>query len=397
MAKIIERVGARERQYVEEVLSNYFRSSAGYKMTKRLEDAFAEKFGVNYAVAFCNGTATLHAALEVLGVREGDEVIVPPLTMSSTTFCVLQANATPVFADVDPDTFQISAKSIEERITPKTKAIVPVSLYGLAPDFDAIKAIAKKHNLAILEDDAQCFLGKYKGQMVGSIGDIASFSFQGSKHMTCGEGGMLTTNSEELADKIRKYSCLGYASVGTKSGKIAKNDIQAPDYNRHLHMGWNYRMSDVCSAVALGQLEHLDELVDMRKNSAKIFGDAIEGNKILIPQKVGADYENAYWCYTAKLVDDSIGWRTFRDKYLELGGDGVYGAWKLTYQEPMFQTMNFLGREKYLSENAHYENGICPNAEYLQPRLMQFKTNYYDLEVAKVKAEALAKTIKYFE
>ena len=151
---MIQRVGEKERQYVEEVLSNNFRSSAGYKMTKRLEDAFAEKFGVNYAVAFCNGTATLHAALEVLGVREGDEVIVPPLTMSSTTFCVLQANATPVFADVDPDTFQISAKSIEERITPKTKAIVPVSLYGLAPDFDAIKAIAKKHNLAILEDFA---------------------------------------------------------------------------------------------------------------------------------------------------------------------------------------------------------------------------------------------------
>ena len=134
----IQRVGELERKYVEEVLSNNFRSSAGYKMTKRLEDAFAEKFNVNYAVAFCNGTATLHAALEVLGVREGDEVIVPPLTMSSTTLCVLQANATPIFADVDPDTFQISAKSIEERITPKTKAIIPVSLYGLAPDFDAI-------------------------------------------------------------------------------------------------------------------------------------------------------------------------------------------------------------------------------------------------------------------
>ena len=150
----IQRVGELERKYVEEVLSNNFRSSAGYKMTKRLEDAFAEKFNVNYAVAFCNGTATLHAALEVLGVREGDEVIVPPLTMSSTTFCVIQANATPIYADVDPDTFQISAESIEARITPKTKAIIPVSLYGLAPDFDAIKAIAKKHNLAILEDEA---------------------------------------------------------------------------------------------------------------------------------------------------------------------------------------------------------------------------------------------------
>ena len=148
---------------------------------------------------------------------------------------------------------------------------------------------------------------------------------------------------------------------------------------------------------ALGQVERLDELVNVRIESAKIFNDAIAGNKILIPQKVGPEYVNSYWCYAAKLVDDSIGWRTFRDKYLELGGDGVYGAWKLTYQEPMFKTMNFLGREEFLTPGISYQDGICPNAEYLQPRLMQFKTNYYNLEVAKVKAEALAKTIAYFE
>ena len=262
---IIQRVTDLERKYVNEVLDGQFRTSNGYKMTKRLEEAFAEKFDSAYAIAFCNGTATLHAALEVVGVGEGDEVIVPPLTMSSTTLCVLHANATPVFADVDPDTFQISARSIEERITPRTKAIIPVSLYGLCPDFDAINAIAKKYNLAVIEDDAQCFLGKYKGKTVGTLGDIASFSFQSSKHMTSGEGGMLITNSEELADKIRKYSCLGYASVGTKQGRIAKNDIQAPDYSRHIILGWNYHMSDVCSAVALAQTERLEELAHQKK------------------------------------------------------------------------------------------------------------------------------------
>ena len=195
---IIERVGARERQYVEEVLSAGFRSSAGYKMTKRLEEAFAEKFDSKYAIAFCNGTATLHIALEAAGVGIGDEVIVPPLTMSSTTFGVLHANATPIFADVDPDTFVISAESIEKCITPKTKAIIVVSLYGLAPDFDAINAIAKKYNLVVIEDDAQCFLGKYKGKTVGTLGDIASFSFQSSKHMTSGEGGMLITSNTQI-------------------------------------------------------------------------------------------------------------------------------------------------------------------------------------------------------
>ena len=394
---IIKRISDRERQYVTEVLDGGFRSSMGYKMTRRLEEAFAEKFESKYAIAFCNGTATLHIALEAAGVGLGDEVIVPPLTMSSTTFGVLHANATPVFADVDPDTFVISAESIEKCITPRTKAIIVVSLFGLAPDFDKINAIAKKHNLAVIEDDAQCFLGKYKGKMVGTLGDISSFSFQSSKHMTSGEGGMLITQSEELADKIRKYSCLGYASVGTQKGKISKTDIQDPDYCRHISLGWNYRMSDVCSAVALGQVEHLDELVDMRKKSAKIFADAIEGNGLLVAQKTGPEYENAYWAFVTKIADPDVDWRAFRDKYLELGGDGIYAAWKLTYQEPFFRNMTFLRREGLLNEGVNYNDGICPVAEALQPRLLQFKTNYYDLEVAKVKADLLAKTIKYFK
>ena len=394
---MIERIGAKERQYVEEVLSMNFRSSAGYKMTKRLEEAFAEKFDSKYAIAFCNGTATLHIALEAAGVGMGDEVIVPPLTMSSTTFGVLHANATPVFADVDPDTFVISAESIEKCITPKTKAIIVVSLYGLAPDFDAINKIAKKYNLVVIEDDAQCFLGKYKGKTVGTLGEIASFSFQSSKHMTSGEGGMLITSNLELAEKIRKYSCLGYAGVSTNKGKISKTDIQDPDYSRHISLGWNYRMSDVCSAVALGQLEHLEELVDVRIKSAKIFDEAVKGSKILAGQKEPDGYVNSYWTYAAKLTDDSIGWKTFRDKYLELGGDGVYAAWKLTYQEPFFRNTHFLRREQLLKKNVNYNDGICPVAEYLQPRLLQFKTNYFDIDTAKFKAEALAKTIKYFE
>ena len=394
---IIERVGQKERQYVEEVLSTNFRSSMGYNMTKRLETAFAEKFDSPYAIAFCNGTATLHIALEAVGVGIGDEVIVPPLTMSSTTFGVLHANATPVFADVDPDTFQISAESIEKCITPRTKAIIVVSLYGLAPDFDAINAIAKKYRLAVIEDDAQCFLGKYKGKTVGTLGDIASFSFQASKHMTSGEGGMLITQSEELAEKIRRYSCLGYASVGVKKGKISKTDIQDPDYCRHASLGWNYRMSEVCSAVALGQLEHLDELVEMRQKCARIFDEAVAGTKIMVPQKVEEDYVNAYWAYTTKLTDDDVAWRVFRDKYLELGGDGIYAAWKLTYQEPAFRNFTLMNRESLLNKDVCYEDGICPVAESLQPRLLAFKSNYYDLEVAKVKADVLRKTIEYFE
>ena len=393
---VFERISEKERQYVEEVLSMNFRTSANSKMTRRLEEAFAEKFDSKYAVAFCNGTATLHIALEAVGVGLGDEVIVPPLTMSSTTYGVLHANATPVFADVAPETFQISAESIEKCITPRTKAIIAVSLFGLAPDFDAINAIAKKHNLAVIEDDAQCFLGKYKGKTVGTLGDIASFSFQSSKHMTCGEGGMLITQDGELADKIRKYSCLGYASVGSKTGKISKTDIQDPDYCRHGSLGWNYRLSDVCSAVALGQVERLEELVELRQKSAAFFADAVKDAPFLTPQKIGDDYESSFWAFVAKINDDSIAWRTFRDKYLELGGDGIYAAWKLTYQEPMFRDMALLRREGLLNKDVCYDDGICPVAEHLQPRLLQFKTNYFDLDVAEQKAEILKKTIDYF-
>lgn len=393
---VIKRIGERERQHIDEVLADEFRSSAGYKMTKRLEEAFAEKFDSKYAIAFCNGTATLHVALEAVGVGMGDEVIVPPLTMSSTTFAVLHANATPVFADVDPDTFVISAESIEKCITPRTKAIIVVTLFGLSVDFDAINKIAKKYNLAVIEDDAQCFLGKYNGKTVGTFGDIASFSFQASKHMTSGEGGMLITQSEELAEKIRKYSCLGYAGVSTKKGKISKTDIQDPDYCRHVSLGWNYRMSDICSAVALGQVEHLEELVDMRIKSANIIGSAIKEAKFLTPQKTPENCVNSYWAYVAKLTDDSIGWRNFRNKFLENGGDGIYAAWKLTYQEPFFRNMAFLRREALLNEGVCYDDGICPNAEYLQPRLLQFKTNYFDTDEAESMAEALYKTVKYF-
>lgn len=156
-------------------------------------------------------------------------------------------------------------------------------------------------------------------------------------------------------------------------------------------------MSEVCSAVALGQLEHLDELVNMRKKCAKIFAEAVGDTKIMASQKVNEGYENAYWAYTTKLTDDSIDWKVFRDKYLELGGDSIYAAWKLTYQEPFFRNFEFLRRDTLLNKEISYEDGICPVAEALQPRLLAFKSNYYDLETAKVKAEALRKTINYFE
>jgi perosamine synthetase len=389
------RISEKERSYVMEVLDSQFKTSASGNMTKRLEEKFAEVFQTKYAISFSNGTATMHAALAAAGVGPGDEVIVPPLTMASTSFAVLHAGAMPVFADIDPYTWTIDPKSVEKRISPRTKAIIPVAIYGLSPEMDALMDIAKKHNLFVLEDDAQCFLGSYKGRMVGSVGHASSFSFQSSKHMTSGEGGMVTTNNEDLANRIRRFNSLGYGAVGAAAGKgkITKETIQDPKYNRHVSMGWNYRMPELCAAVALGQLERLEELVEMRIKVAKLYSEAVEECSWLLPQAIPEGYVHSYWTYVLKLVNDGeFSWSDFRKKYMEFGGDGIYAAWQLTYLEPSLLVKTFSS-----DQSQAYECGLCPIAEATQPWLLQFKTNYLDLSLAEQKAESLAKTITYFE
>ena len=263
------------------------------------------------------------------------------------------------------------------------------------PDMDAIMAVAKKHNLIVIEDDAQCFLGKYKGRNAGTIGHMSSFSFQASKHLTSGEGGMVTTNDDELALQLRRFSGLGYGSITMKKARITKDDIQNPAYERHVALGWNYRMSDVVGAVALAQTERMEELCDMRKASGKIIEQAAEGCDWLIPQYTPAECEHAYWAVAIRMANPDISWYDFRKKFMEFGGDGIYAAWQLSYNEPMFRTKTFLGRER-LFEGYTYEKGMCPVAEMIQPQLLQFKTNYFDTDEAEAQAEILRKTIAYY-
>jgi perosamine synthetase len=369
--RVIRRIGSSELEYVRQVLASEFRSSSGATFMRRLEQAFANRFGSAYAVSFVNGTATMHAALEAMGIGEGDEVIVPPLTMSATTFAVLQANATPIFADVDESTFQISAASIEERITPRTRAIITVALYGLSPDMDPIMSLAGKHGLKVIEDNAECFLGRYKGRMVGTIGHCSSFSFQSSKHLTSGEGGMILTDDADLAEGIRKVQSLGYAGVGATKARITKRDIQDPGYSRHVSMGWNYRMPELCCAVALAQVENIDALVERRMAVARIFTEATrEMHEWFTPQHVGSEYVNSFWTWVCRNRHASATWHEIRDAFLAEGGDGVYAAWKLTYLEPMFIHRNLLRRERYISPSnlESYRLGLCPIAERLQPQ-----------------------------
>jgi perosamine synthetase len=386
-----DRVTELEAQYVQEVLENQFSNSRYGEFIRRLEEGFAKRFGVRYAVAQVNGTATLHSALVAAGVGVGDEVIVPPLTMMSTTFSVLQAGAVPVFADVDPSTFTIDPVSIGACITPKTKAIITVSLFGLPPDMDPIMELATGHDLCVIEDNAQCFLGYYKNRIAGSIGHMASYSFQISKHLTCGEGGVLISDDEDIAERARRFGSLGYASVGADASKakVTREEIQDPAYERHAVLGWNYRISDLSAAVALAQTERIEELVARRGLNANLYAEAHQGCSWLRPQVVPDNCVHSWWTYPLRLESKGkFDWRYFRKKYIDFGGDGIYAAWKPNYLEPVLRGHK-LGFQSF-------EGGLCPVAESLQPKLLLFKTNYMDSERAERQAEALKDTIDFF-
>ncbi|HVZ64215.1 MAG TPA: DegT/DnrJ/EryC1/StrS family aminotransferase [Opitutaceae bacterium] len=388
------RITERELENVKLVLANQFRNSTSAGFTKRLEELFAEKCGVKYAISFANGTATMHAALAAAGVGKGHEVIVPPLTMASTAFCVLHAGATPVFADVDPKTWTLDPQSVARNVTPKTRAIIPVSLYGLIADMGPIMETARKHKLFVLEDDAECFLGYYQGRVAGSIAHASSFSFQSSKHISCGEGGMITTDDEHLATEIRRMGSLGYRAVsgGAGKSKITREEIQDPGYLRHSSIGWNYRLAEICSAVLVGQVERLEELVAVRVDAARALAAARDGCSWLVPQETPAGYVHSYWTFVCRLAEDApCSWHEFRAKYLECGGDGFYGAWALNYLEPAFRRQKFSDGQTQV-----FDVGLCPVAERLQPRLLQFKTNYFDVTRRSKAAEALARSIEHF-
>lgn len=387
-----------EIEYLKKVLSSETLSSTEGSWTGNLEKSFAQKFGAKHGIAFNSGTSTLHAALEAVGVKAGDEVISPAFTVIMNTTSTLHANAVPVYADVLEDKFTIDPEDIRRKITPKTKAICVVSIYGLPCEMDEIMSISKEFGIPVIEDNAECFLSKYKGKMTGVIGDMASYSFENSKHLSCGEGGILITNNTEYARMSRKVGGHGFKNLEADEGRV-KLDLdvfQNPNYKRHDTLGWNYRLSEICSAVALAQLERLDEFVSLRVESANLFLEAIEGCDFLIPQ-VTPDYsENSYWSLGLKYTgEDKIGlsWYEFRKKYMMNGGDGIYGAWSVPYLEPLISSRKYVSRLPQIYENTNYYKGMCPVAERIQSQMMVFKTNYRDLSLAKMKAECLRKTI----
>ncbi len=397
------RYNGNELKYVSKVLQSDKRSATEGSWNKRLETLFAERFGVRYAIAHNSGTSALHSCLAAAGVGPGDEVISPALTVIMNTFATLYQNAVPVYADIDPETFNIAPEDIERKITPRTRAIFAVSLYGLPADMERIMDIAEKYNLIVIEDNAECFLGYCNGRLAGSIGHMSIFSFENSKHISVGEGGIAITNDEKLAQRIRKCAGIGYKNLRAEEGRVKLNEetFQDPDYKRHDTLGWNYRMSEICAAVAVGQLEKLNKIVADRQEVAKYYQQAIDGCNWLIPQKIPDGYVHSYWAYTVRYEGEKtlgVSWKEFYRAYKQMGGDGFYAAWSVPYFEPVIADGGFCVKgSHYTGPKFSYKKGFCPAAESIQPKLMQLKTNYRDLELAKTKAQALRKTIQTLE
>lgn len=276
------------KKYVADAMETGWVSSAGPYIGK-FEKAFADYIGVRHAISVTSGTAALHVALLGVGIGPGDEVIVPDFTMIASVFAVIYTGATPVFVDAEADTYNMDVSLIEEKITKKTRAIMPVHIYGHSVDMDPLLAIAKQRDLKIIEDAAEAHGALYKSAKCGSIGDVGCFSFYGNKIITTGEGGMIVTNDDRIAQKARALKDLAHL----------------PDRRFwHEEVGYNYRMTNLQAACGLGQLESIEEFLAHKRWMTAEYRERLEKIKGLrLP--ITKDYaKNVHWMYSVLVTED---------------------------------------------------------------------------------------------
>lgn len=282
-------ITAAAKRYVADAMESGWVSSAG-SYIDRFESAFATYLGRKHAVSTTNGTSALHLALAALGVSRGDEVIVPDFTMVACIDAILYCGAIPVLCDIDPQTFTIDPKEIERKITKKTKVIMPVHIYGHPADMDPILALGKSHGIAILEDSAEAHGAKYHGTHCGAMGTVAAFSFYGNKIITTGEGGMVVTDDDALAVRLRTLKDLAHSP---------KRRFW------HEEMGFNYRMTNLQAALGLGQLESIDTFLHRKRTMAQKYTEGLRGIAGLQTPITKEHCENVFWMY-AIVLDDSF-------------------------------------------------------------------------------------------
>jgi len=270
-----------EKEYVNDCLTTGWISSTG-KYVKAFEESFASYCGVKYAVGVCNGTMALHLALTALGIKKGDEVIIPNFTMIASAFAVCYTGATPVFVDAEPETWNIDTLKIEEKITDRTKAIMPVSIFGHPCEMEKIWELAKKYNLKVIEDAAESHGAQYKGGKTGNLADITAFSFFANKNLTTGEGGMVVTNDEKLYNQCKYYKNLCFP-------------LDAPRNYMHNDIGFNYRISNIHSAIGLAQVEKADEYRKLRIENASLYEKGLSSIPGITLQKTRKEVLNVHW------------------------------------------------------------------------------------------------------
>jgi len=303
----------------------------------------------------------------------------------------VECGATPVFADINPDTWNIDVNTIKEKITDKTKVIMAVSLFGVPLDIEPIMDLAKEKGIVVIDDCAETLCGVYKGEFAGSHADIAVYSFENKKHMSSGsEGGMVITSNENLAEKIRKFAGIGYKNLTATAGRtsLASAKFQNPKYERHDVLGLNYRMNAITAAVGLAQLERVDHLVQRRIAIGEMFNKAIKGCSWLIPQSKIRESNHTYYTYAVRYEGEQsngITWEEFYDRYTASGANGFYTAWVNPYLEPVMK-----GR---VYNSIELKEGISPIAEEYQKKIMLFKTNHRDFPEARKDVDLLSALI----
>lgn len=338
------------------------------------EKKVADYVGAKYAVAVSNGTAALHVACLAAGIGEGDEVITTPITFAASANCVLYCGGTPVFADIDPDTYNISPEELEKKITSRTKAIIPVHYTGQPCDMDAILEIAHKHDLLVIEDGAHALGASYKGKKIGSIADMTCFSFHPVKPVTTGEGGMIVTDNEELYRRLVLYRSHGITRdkdmmqqyeeqlqqssdpALQEAADMLRGDVIDPGgwYYQQLELGYNYRITDISCALGASQMDKLDRFLERRRQIAKKYDEAFADiPQIKTPwQQEGC--QSGWHLYMIQTME-----RSRREVFdgLRQAGIGVNVHYIPVYRHPYYQRNGYAGVH-CLNAEAFYERAI---------------------------------------
>ena len=348
-------LGGNEAKYVMECLETNWISSAG-KFITAFEEAFAAACQTQYAVACANGTVALHLALAAMDIGPGDEVILPTFTMIATINAVTYTGATPVLVDSEPRTWNMDINQVADKITSRTRAIIPMHTYGHPVDMAPLMELAEKHDLWVLEDAAEAHGATYRGQKVGSLGHAAAFSFYANKNITTGEGGMITTDNRQLADLCRN---------------LRDHAFSPERHFWHKYLGFNYRMTNLQAAVGLAQVERMDELVAARRRNAARYTERLASIPGITPPPEAPDCTNVYWMY-AVLVEDEFG--LTRDELRRfLAGEGIETRTffiPLHFQPIYYQA--FKGQRFPVAENLCKRGFYYPSASSLTRREIDY-------------------------